>query len=295
MLGALLSRELTLSLRRGGFHVLLTVQTLFALVLAFGLERGVRLLTPAIPRSLGTTTTASLTGPAAIFASSVETTLLLAWGGWLVFACALAVPALAGASIARERERGTLSVLLGAGARPAALVAVKLGTVILLTAGLLASGLPALGLALMFGSPRLESIAAAGLILLVWGCLIASLTLVCSALANTASAGVAGALIASNLLLSLTVILPVGATALGATLPGLAYRLNPLFAMLLTEPEVGRRLVEQLASGPWLDAFAADPGLPGPAWLPFVVLALALAAILGGATSLVLSKRPTDG
>ena len=92
MIGLLLARELTITLRRSGFHILVMIQAIVGLSLVFAAQTIVRQLTPTTPPSLGTaTTTAPATPPAPnLLASSVDTTLLLGWALWLVLACVLA-------------------------------------------------------------------------------------------------------------------------------------------------------------------------------------------------------------
>jgi ABC-type transport system involved in multi-copper enzyme maturation permease subunit len=295
LIGLLLSRELTITLRRSGFHLLVTVQAILALLLVFSAERLVRQLTPTAPPSLGATTQAiALTGLPLVFSSSVDTVLLLVWSAWLVLSCAFAVPALAGGIIARDRERGTLAVILGTGARPETFVAAKLSAAVLLIAILLASGLPALGIALVFGTPSLASVAAAATIVLAWGVLVAGVALACSALARNAPAGIAASLVATGLLFFVTFVVPVLAPSFGVTVPPLIYRMNPVSAVLLTEPEVGRRLIEQLAGGPWLASFGSEADLLGPGRLPFVAIALGLTLVLTVIASALVARWPSD-
>ena len=296
MIGLLLARELTMVLRRSGFHILVTMQAIVGLALVFAAQVIVRQYTPGTPPSLGTAVTSTPTAPPppSLLASSVDTTLLLGWALWLVVACVLIVPALTGGAIARERERGTLSVVLGSGASPAALVAAKLVGALLLMAGLVASGLPALGLALVFGAPPLQAVVASGLVVLAWGGVVAGVGLAASALTRSSSAGTAGALLAAVTLLALTVVAPAVAPALGVTPPALAFRLNPFMAVLLAEPETGRRIAEQLSAGQWVAAFTRDPSPPGPAWWPFVIASMAVCALLGGATSLIVGRSSSD-
>jgi hypothetical protein len=157
-----------------------------------------------------------------------------------------------------------------------------------------ASGLPALALALVFGSPPVDTVAATALVVLAWGGLAAGLGLAASSLTRSVAAGVAGALVASATLLALTIGVPTVASAIGATLPVIAFRLNPLAAVLLAEPETGRRIAELASGSPFAAAFATGATPPGPAWWPFVVAAAAVCALLAGATSLIVGRSTSD-
>lgn len=293
MIAILVARELTISFRQGGLYLLIVAQTLIILALTRIGDRVAQLATPWTPPSLGSTATTPQAGILGALASSLDTALFVGGAVWLVLFSLVAVPALAGPSVARDRERGTLSAVLGTGATPLTIVGAKLLGVLLQVALLLLTALPALGLAFVFGSPDPRLILEGCVLLAAWCVVIAALGILCSALSRRSVDGAATAFAAAVSLFAATLVAPLVAALAGVEVPSYAYQSNPLVAILALQPDLGRQLLELVPNNPWLPAVASQTSPLGPSWLPFVAGSALLGAVLALLTSVAVARLPT--
>ena len=292
MIGALIARELTISFRRGTVHLLALGQMLAALALVAGADRLAQQATPWTPPALGSTSPATQTGLSGAVAAHLDAAIFVGETVWLLLFCLVAVPAMAGPAIARERERGTLPVLLGTGATPLAIVGAKSVAVLAQTGVLLATGLPALGLVFVFGNPS-PSLALGGVALLfAWSAGVTGLGIFCSALIRT-SAGAAVATFATGLCLLVGPSLaPLAAAHVGLKLPQVAYRLSLPAAVLSLQPDLGRRLADLVPNGSWLGATGLAAAFVGPPWLPFAAACGVMSILLVLLASYAVARSP---
>lgn len=165
-----LVQDLRQRMRGGTAYLLLT-----AVILAFGvftlgtfwaLTNLVRPQVPLVPSALGTTPPPTVSFDRLLITQrGVIFFLLMAL--WAIVLTALIVPGATSGSVARERERATLPLLLGTPLRPLSIVLGKLLGAASYVLLVIAAGIPLFILVIMFGGIPPDQALAVGLIVLV--------------------------------------------------------------------------------------------------------------------------------
>ncbi|MBI2941239.1 MAG: hypothetical protein HYY04_12455 [Chloroflexi bacterium] len=280
MIGALVTRELTIALRRGSIHFFIVAQTLLALALVAWGERLAHQATPWTAPALGSTAPPSPAGVPGAITSSLGPAIFIGGTVWLLLICLVVGPAVTGPALVRERERGTLGVLLGTGATPLAVVVAKLLGTLAQIGIILMAGLPALGLVFVFGTIGPRLLLGSAVLLAVWATSVAAVSIGCSALARTSGGAVVAAFTATLALFAGTLAAPALALQLGAKVPAVVYRLNPAVTALALQPDLGQQVITLLPIGSLMPAAALTARSFGLPWLPFAAGGIVLTGAL---------------
>ena len=290
MIVALVGRELAISLRRGTVHLLVVVHALLTLGLVVLAEWLVRQATPIDPPTVGSATRQSLSGLASAVAADVGVALLFGFTIWMLVLCVAVASSIGGQSVARERERGLLAMLLSTGARPATIVVAKALAVLVQSGLVLLGGLPSLAIVFVFGEVVPRILAQSALLVVAWALAIGAVSVCCSAWSRTSSSGVIATFVGAVVVMLTFLLGPAAVEELGAPVPALVYALNPFVAVLALQPELGQRLVALLPTNAWLppSALAAASAWQAP-WV-FVVACLVLATSSLAVASLRLGR-----
>lgn len=280
MIGALIVRELAISLRRGTVHVLVFAHALLTLALVVVAERLVRQATPLNPPSIGASSPPSQTGLAGAIAADVGVSLLFGFTCWMLLVCIAVAPSIGGQAVARERERGLLEMLLSAGATPVTIVVAKVVAILAQTGIVLLSGLPALAFIFVFSDVPARLLLGSIALLLAWSLVVGAVSICCSTWARSGVGGVIAAFVGALALFVTVLTTSVLAVRFGEGMPAFAHALNPFVAVLALEPDLGQRLIALLPLDAWPSKTAPSALYTPYALTAFVVGCLAVTTAL---------------